>query len=310
MKYLLFIPFLFAFLSSAFSQDISVSGGAGISFDIKTEYSPEIKAMKRTDLNFRQLQSSVRENDMRYFSGKETYPEFFVYTCGPKDTLIALASSTGIPYDTLSTINSVPDVSFPLENIQILVPTVKGLFVAEKPLNAVEILLFKEFENQIENAPSYVFKGKKFFFLEGKRFTPYQRLFFLDSGFSLPLDSNSMTSEFGMRKSPVYGTWKQHNGIDFASKVGDKVYACKNGIVSFVKKNDEIFGNYLIIAHSGGMTSVYAHLSKIFVAKGENVRSRQIIGETGESGKVTGPHLHFEIRQGGKATDPKKLLPS
>lgn len=87
------------------------------------------------------------------------------------------------------------------------------------------------------------------------------------------------------------------------------MYACKGGTVSLAVRNDAIFGNYIIISHSGGLTSVYAHLSKISVRQGQTVRSGQTIGEVGQTGAATGPHLHFEIRRNGKATDPEELLP-
>lgn len=278
--------------------------------EINVSLVPQIKSFSRGDLIFKALQESSMENDKRYFARKETFPEFFSYVCSKNDTLIKIASSSGIPYDTISTLNSIAEVSSPLEDKKILIPSVKGVFIPENPENSVEILLYKEFQDSLNDYPSFVVEGRKFFFLEGKRFSPYQRLFFLDSAYSLPLETKTITSEFGMRESPVYGKWKQHNGIDFLASVGDKVFACRSGIVSFVKKNDSIFGNYVIISHPDGITSVYAHLSKIFVSESQSVKGREVIGEAGESGMATGPHLHFEIRKNGKALDPKKILPS
>ena len=279
------------------------------SFEINPDFCPKIERFKRDDINFLQLQASVKNNDLLYFAQKETFPEFFVYKCNSKDTFITLASRTGIPYDTISTLNSISDTSVSLENVELVIPSVKGIFIPEKPGNPVEILLYKEYEQILDEKPVFTLNNRKFYFLEGKRFTPYQRLFFLDNAFSLPLDTKIITSAFGFRESPLYGIWKQHNGIDFRAKKGDSVYSCKNGTVSFVKKNDEIFGNYLIISHDSGITSVYAHLSKILVKTGEVVRGRQLIGYAGDTGKVTASHLHFEIRQGGRAIDPVKVLP-
>lgn len=279
------------------------------SVEVDVVRSPKIEEFRRTDINFLQLQAAVKENDKLFFAQKKTVPEFFVYECGKKDNLLSLASSTGIPYDTLSTVNSMPSVSSPLEGKNVVIPTVKGLFVSEKPGTSVEILLYKEHKDSLESAPFFKIGERKFYFLEGKRFSPYQRLFFLDSAFTLPLDSKTITSEFGLRKSPVYGTWKQHNGIDFAAKVGDNVYACKGGTVTLAKKNDVTFGNYIIMTHDGGLTSVYAHLSEIYVKHGDVVNGRDIIGKSGDTGQVTGPHLHFEIRRNGNALDPRSLLP-
>ena len=113
-----------------------------------------------------------------------------------------------------------------------------------------------------------------------------------------------------MRKNPFSGKWKNHKGVDFAAAEGTPVRAVKNGTVSFVKKNDTTFGNYIILKHEdNSMTSVYAHMSRLAASEGDPVRRGDIIGYVGSTGMATGPHLHFEIRFGGVAEDPEKLLP-
>ena len=93
-----------------------------------------------------------------------------------------------------------------------------------------------------------------------------------------------------------------------AAPEGTKVYACKGGKVISVVKMDPTFGNYIVIKHPSGLSSIYAHLSKIEVKNGENVTTGQEIGLVGKTGRVTGPHLHFEIRQNGQSTNPNAYI--
>ena len=124
----------------------------------------------------------------------------------------------------------------------------------------------------------------------------------------MPLEKIRITSEFGLRQDPFTGKNSIHNGVDFACKEGTSVFSCKRGTVEYIKFNDETFGNYIIIRHTNQMTSVYAHLSKIFIKQGENVSLGQKIALSGKTGRVTGPHLHFEIRLDGKASNPLEKL--
>ncbi|MCR5606875.1 MAG: M23 family metallopeptidase, partial [Treponema sp.] len=126
----------------------------------------------------------------------------------------------------------------------------------------------------------------------------------------MPLAKSVLTSPFGMRNSPISGKWKMHTGIDLAAPVGSEVYACKSGKVISCVVGNATFGNYIILQHDNKMTSVYAHLSKMFVSKGQMVSKGAHIANVGLTGMTTGPHLHFEIRVNGNPQDPGKLLPA
>ena len=112
-----------------------------------------------------------------------------------------------------------------------------------------------------------------------------------------------------MRMSPLSGEMRFHRGIDLAAPEGARVYSCKSGSVVRCTKGDPIYGNYVVLKHDKGMTSIYAHLSDVFVRKGDIVIGRTPIGLVGKTGAATGPHLHFEIRINGVSTDPRGLLP-
>lgn len=271
---------------------------------------PEIKNLSRTDVIYRQFCQVVDYNAKEAAKGPDYYQnqieEYYSYTAKETDDLLSIHAATGIPYDTIATLNNIQDNSEKIQNRKLIIPTIKGIYAELNPTSTLQILISRENAEFVanSNSPCYNFNGHNYKFLSQKRLSSTQRAFFLDSSMSLPLDSIRITSEYGYRTSPVYRTWKFHKGVDFGAKEGTQVYACKGGTVSTCIKNDPIFGNYIILSHSGGMTSVYAHLSKIFVTKGEIVQKGKVIGLVGQTGKATGPHLHFEIRQNGIATDP------
>lgn len=112
----------------------------------------------------------------------------------------------------------------------------------------------------------------------------------------LPI-KNKITSPFGYRINPITRQYKFHNGIDIAGKIGDKVQSPGDGKVVKNYIND-IGGRQLIIKHANGLTTGYAHLNKVYVSVGDYVKQGQLIAEVGNSGKVTGPHLHFTLKDG------------
>ena len=110
-------------------------------------------------------------------------------------------------------------------------------------------------------------------------------------------------SGFGWRDDPVRGGRKFHKGTDFDADRGTPVHAAGDGVVVFAGSR-EGYGNVIFVDHGGGIVTRYAHLSKIGVKRGETVLAETVIGKVGATGRVTGPHLHFEIRIDGRAVDP------
>lgn len=121
-----------------------------------------------------------------------------------------------------------------------------------------------------------------------------------------PISSKSMkqmASGYGYRRDPVYGISKFHEGLDFASDIGTPVYATGNGKIAEADWNSG-YGNMIDISHGYNYTSRYAHLSKILVKVGQEVKRGDKIGEVGNTGKSTGPHLHYEVRYKGEPQNP------
>jgi len=285
---------------------------------INTEDLIEIPRLSSYEALFKDYSKTVENNYKLIAAGKSPEIMFFKYTNTEKFTLQGLASRCNINYDTIATLNGIESATESISGKTLILPTVQGLYIPVKAgNNSIEILLREnfstqnEFESLTKNALCYNINSRDFYFFSGKRLSSTERAYFLDSALRLPLDSESfwVSSEFGKRKNPFSGQLKNHNGIDLAAAEGTPVYAVKDGAVAFCIEKDPEFGNYLVLQHdSGKMTSVYAHLQSYCVEQYQNVKKGQIIGYVGHTGKATGDHLHFEIRQGGKAEDPRNVL--
>ncbi|MFM8976672.1 MAG: M23 family metallopeptidase [Bacteroidota bacterium] len=113
-----------------------------------------------------------------------------------------------------------------------------------------------------------------------------------------------LVSGFGYRIDPIYKSAKFHEGLDFAAPISAPVYATGNGQVKELVHLDKGYGNFLVIDHGFGYQTKYAHLSRFEVQNGQAVKRGQLIGRVGNTGKSTGPHLHYEVIKGGRKMNP------
>lgn len=118
-----------------------------------------------------------------------------------------------------------------------------------------------------------------------------------------------ITSTFGERPHPVFNTRSMHTGIDIVAPYGTAVRAAASGEVLYAGWVSG-YGQVVILDHGGGITTVYAHLSRMLVSEGQSVRAGDVIGRVGRTGLATTAHLHFEVRVDGKAVDPMPYLSS
>jgi len=116
-----------------------------------------------------------------------------------------------------------------------------------------------------------------------------------------------VSSPFGWRVHPIYGSRRFHAGIDFAVPTGTPVVAANTGTVIFAGWYGG-YGNTVIVNHGGGLTTLYAHNSSVLVAPGQRVRRGQVIARSGSTGLSTGPHVHFEVRVNGQPVNPAGYL--
>lgn len=122
-----------------------------------------------------------------------------------------------------------------------------------------------------------------------------------------PVDCYIITSEYGYRVHPLQQTTKFHAGVDIGAQSGQAIYAADTGTVATAATNSS-YGNYVLINHGGGNATLYAHMSSMAVSAGQSVTKGQVIGYVGSTGWSTGPHLHFEIRQGGSTVNPLQFF--
>lgn len=118
-----------------------------------------------------------------------------------------------------------------------------------------------------------------------------------------------ISSEYGMRKDPFNGERAFHGGIDLAVKRGTPITALKDGVVTFSGWKGG-YGNTVIVAHEGGLETMYSHAARTHVNAGDTVKAGALLADVGSTGRSTGPHLHFEVRKDGEAVNPVPYLKS
>lgn len=123
-----------------------------------------------------------------------------------------------------------------------------------------------------------------------------------------PIDGARISSNFGMRRHPIKGYNRMHQGIDFAAPTGTPIYAGGDGTVQMAGRNGG-YGNYIRIRHGNGYETAYAHLSRFAkgIRAGVRVRQGDVIGYVGSTGASTGPHLHYEVLVNGKQVNPASI---
>jgi lysostaphin len=123
----------------------------------------------------------------------------------------------------------------------------------------------------------------------------------------MPVAAQYNASGFGMRIDPFTGQQAMHEGIDFIVDVGTPVVAAAGGVVQFAGFHPQ-YGNMIDIDHGNDLVTRYAHLLKILVKEGDVVQRGRHIADSGNTGRTTGPHLHFEVRFRGAAQNPTRFL--
>ena len=305
------------------------------------------KSMQKPIKDFDKLMekaSRVAIAQSRGIKSAESYePKFFRYkVSGEKNlsTYWEIEKRCALRPGTLASINGITSAYENLVGKTIIIPAAYGLFISPKDESNLGIIIYSKYSSNIEKSKivCYNIDDVPFYFVPNVSFGMEETFFFtyketkkqraiLDSTgeeieervkpnkamsqIRLPLDKKDMialTSPFGYRTSPVYGTWKKHAGVDLAAKEGTPVYACADGVVSETVAMHGVFGNVIVIKHDGGFSSTYAHLSKMEVNKKTPIEQGQLIGLVGHTGAATGPHLHFEIRKNGAAQNPADFL--
>jgi murein DD-endopeptidase MepM/ murein hydrolase activator NlpD len=285
---------------------------------------PLIARLDKRDDGYKQFIADVEANRRRVFTrwnsiggqrrenASAIAESLTVYQYTPREgeDLLSLAARCSMPYSALASLNRLSNPAMLTEGKPLLLPSVPGVFVPEEPQSDLERLLASSRLSQPdENFVKLTMGegGTAFYFFPGDEFGMTERAFFLNRGFRFPLRNYRLTSGFGMRRNPITGNVVLHQGLDLAAPLGTEVYAAGDGIVTELGE-DPIYGNYIIIKHAGDWASLYGHLQRTGTSLRASVKSGTLIGWVGSNGQSTGPHLHFELRQNGKARDPDKYL--
>lgn len=239
------------------------------------------------------------------FSVQKEVPELQIYKHKVQkgEVLSEIAKKYGISMDTICGSNNLISYDLIKEGAVFTIPSKDGILYKMK--KGVTILdLVKKYkislkkilaQNSIKN-PDFISIGSELFIPDARP----QNIF---PGYLWPTFSRKITGGYGWRRNPFNRRRREfHKGVDIGSKYG-RVRATKYGKITYSGWLGG-YGKVIIIGHPGGIKSLYAHLSKIFVRKGQYVKQGQFIGRSGNTGRSTGPHLHVEITKYGKHKNP------
>lgn len=241
----------------------------------------------------KQYKSDLNENRRRLKVNEPLLPlQFYRYSVTPEDTIFSVSSRFNLNYDTIATLNSIENQLFFKEYRFIIIPNCLGTFTPNRKNDSQEEINLGD---------------RVVYFTPGMEMSKKDRTSFLISPFTSPLKKMKITSPFGHRENPFSGMSELHPGIDLKAKVGTKIFSPYQGIIKVSSYND-FLGNYLIIDHGMGYTSHYYHLERVKFKKGYMLNQGEHVGFTGNSGRSTGPHLHFEIRKEDEVINPVTLL--
>jgi len=301
-------------------------------FGLSAQFLPEIRILNGTkDDIFKQFDKEKERNNEIVKSNiaqeeKVKHLNIYLYKYNPDDKLFSrkgteqtdfiLFEARTVSRDAIATLNRWDSMrDFP-KGEAILLPTMEGIFIPEKPETDFEHLVAVSRQGMAEGGISGVLitvkmengQETKFRFIPGEKLSNTERFFLLNPRrFQLPFKKFRLTSSFGLRTSPITGKPSMHGGLDLAAPFGTHVYSAAAGTVTELGDNP-IYGKYVIITHNEGWTSLYGHLSYTGVSQYEEVKKGRLIGKVGSTGLSTGPHLHFEIRKDGIAQNPKNLV--
>ncbi|UTC67933.1 MULTISPECIES: M23 family metallopeptidase [unclassified Treponema] len=244
-------------------------------------------------------------------TGNELPLRFYTYKATGEDTIIKIAARCSIPYDAIVTLNRIESVQTDISGQNLILPTMPAVYLPGKSISSIEKLteaFFKKSKLEPVKIKIYGMEGKRdIFCFPGEIFDGTIRAFFFMPFYRFPLKEAVLTSGFGKRQDPFTGKTGYHPGIDLAAPTGSPVMACAAGRIKEISYSN-VYGNYIILAHTDGRISLYGHLSKVYVTLNETVKSGKIIGAVGSTGMSTGPHLHFEIHEQGIPKNPANFV--
>ncbi len=238
-------------------------------------------------------------------------PPLSIYRYNPQqgETLVILASLFNLNMETIATLNGIENITDLKGGKELLIPSSPGIFIDKESQSSWFSSLRKILEPQNKQSLVLFIQGerRRVEYFPGARLPREHMQEFIEKRFSSPLAARTITSPFGFRNHPVSKVWSFHRGTDYRAPLGTAVFSPADGEISRTGELAD-YGIYVIVRHNGGYTTMYAHLNRVVVKKGDFVRRGDKIAETGNTGISTGPHLHFEVHKGGRPLDPEDLI--
>jgi len=234
---------------------------------------------------------------------------FCRYRVKSGDTFWKILSRSNLDIDTIMTVNDLSNPGQVSKGKVLFLPNMRGVLMPNKGKKNSHLRLRRAVPDRyIVRANGKNSENKKFIFLPCGKISRLQRSLFLGTGFMSPVKHGRKTSGFGTRKDPFRSRRYQfHRGIDLACPIGTPIRAARNGRVSF-KGYRGGYGRLVVIKHEHSYQTMYGHLSRYRVRPGDYVKAGDIIAYSGNTGRTTGPHLHFEVRRGNRAVNPGHLM--
>lgn len=238
----------------------------------------------------KQLKQEIAENLRSSRSrGVLAHPlRFVVYRVKSGEDFFAVVTRLSQDPDTLASLNGLAHPAAVGPGDRLLVANARGVFREDPESGGVKV---------------QVGEGRSAYFLAGRRFSNRERDYFRGIVFVHPLAGARLTSGYGWRRDPLNGRQGFHAGLDLAAPEGTAVVAAGPGKVVFSGDKGG-YGRCVLIQHEFGYVTVYGHLSRTDVKVGQVVRRSERIGRVGRTGRVTGPHLHYEVWKRGRHRPP------
>jgi len=236
------------------------------------------------------------------------------YVVQPGDTISEIAVRFGLDTGTLLSMNPIEDVRRLLPGTRLSIPDRDGLLHAVQPGESLYSIASSYGVGvpailDANDLDTTVLQVADSLFIPGAEMDEEEYLLAIGELLNWPVRNFRFTSGYGMRTDPFTGEWRMHTGIDLANAVGTPIGAARGGRVVHVEASAGTYGNLVIIDHGGGTRTLYAHLDSFAVSTGQYVAPGQLIGRMGNTGRSTGPHLHFSVTRNGRWEDPLKHLP-
>jgi murein DD-endopeptidase MepM/ murein hydrolase activator NlpD len=280
--------------------------------EVSPPHYPRIKHLDRDDPLFEQLADDVATAHKAFAQSDDLPPLlFYLYTVKLDEDLYAVAARTNLGIDTIASVNGIDQPGDVTLGSELVLPNIPGVFASRDPKNDLERIVLTLRFPRIDDGLAVTIRSREsraFYFFADETYHPVERAYFLGILFRFPLQEGSISSTYGMRTHPISGEDSLHTGIDIAAPQGTPVIAARGGKVQTKGYDAGGLGNFILLLHEGGMTTLYGHLSSILVNLNQEVNSGSLIGTVGTTGLSTGPHLHFEVRNEGELRDPMPLI--